>query len=114
MRQLIAVFAAAAIVCVAMVTSPVRNASAEGTTPPPPPQPSATPAPSAAPAPTPKPADCGACATCVAGCGPAYFACTSKCVGQPDMAGCVAKCPSVQQCATACPCSGCSLPGMPH
>lgn len=115
MRHIIAALATALVVCVAMVSPPLGSAAADGTPPPPPPPPAPSPSPTPAPTPAPSaPSNCAACAQCVAGCGPTYLACTGKCVGQPDMQGCIAKCPTVPQCIQACPCSGCSIPGMPH
>ena len=110
MRHVLALFAAA-FVAVAALSSPSRDALADG---------GALQAPAPAPAPTPappKPADCAACIQCVGACGAAYAACTQKCVSLPDVAAqqaCVAGCPAVTACAQACPCGGCgSIPGMP-
>jgi len=115
MRHLLAIFVAATVVCVAMVSPPVRSAAADGSSPP---APAPTPAPTPAP---PRPADCAACLQCVGACTSAYADCTRKCFAQPDLPSqqaCVALCPSVAQCAQSCPCSGCvgmpGLPSLPH
>jgi hypothetical protein len=115
MRHLLFVFSLAFVGSVAMVSSPVRTASADGATPP---APAPAPAPAPTPAPPPPKADCATCIQCVAACGTAYADCTRKCFSLPDFASqqaCVTQCPAVTACAQACPCSGCgSVPGLPH
>jgi hypothetical protein len=107
MRNLFAVIAVAVVGSI-VVSQPARVASAQPPTPPPAPSP---------PPPPPK-SDCATCIQCVAACGTAYADCTRKCLGQPDIPSqqaCVAQCPTVVQCAQACPCSGCgNIPGLPH
>jgi hypothetical protein len=105
MKRLFSVVAVAFVICIAMVSPPVRNAAAaDGGT-------------SDAGA-APGPSDCATCIQCMAGCTTAYAECTRKCLGQPDFKSqqaCQAQCPTVITCAQACPCSGCAnVPGLPH
>lgn len=109
MRNLLAVAVVMFVATLALVSPPVTTASADQPAPPPPPP---------APSPAPPPPNCATCIQCVAACAPAYAECTRKCFAQPDFASqqaCVAQCPTVVQCAQACPCSGCAnVPGLPH
>ena len=110
MRNVIAIVAVGVIGCIALASPPVRTARAQQ----PPPAP-APPAPS--PAPAPAPPSCATCLQCVGACGTAYADCTRKCFAQPDFASqqaCTAQCPTVIACVAACPCAGCSVPGLPH
>jgi len=107
MRNLFVLFAVALLGSVVVVSPPVRVAQADPPAPPP-----------APPPPAPAPPNCATCIQCVAACGTAYADCTRKCFAQPDIASqqaCVAQCPTVVQCAQACPCSGCTnIPGLPN
>jgi hypothetical protein len=108
MRNLFAVVAVAFVGSI-VLSQPLKYAAAD--------QPAQPPAPPPAPPPPPK-VDCASCIQCVGACGTAYADCTRKCFAQPDFPSqqaCVAACPTVVQCAQACPCSGCAnIPGLPH
>ncbi len=105
MKSLFSVLAATLVVCIALVSPPVKRATAaDGGA-------SDTGA-------APQPSDCAACVQCVANCTSAYAECTRKCLGQPDFKSqqaCLASCPTILTCAQACPCSGCAnIPGLPR
>ncbi len=104
MRKRGSVIAAVFVLCLAVMSRPVKKAAADG---------GASDAGAA-----PGPSDCVACIQCVAGCTTAYADCTRKCLGQPDFKtqqSCQAQCPTVLACAQACPCGGCTnVPGLPH
>jgi hypothetical protein len=111
MRSLFSVATVAFLACFALASPPIKSAAAAAAGPPAP-----APSPAPSPSPSPGPADCATCAKCVGACGTQYAECQRKCFAQPDLPSqqaCGAQCPSVVECAKNCPCSGCTVPGLP-
>ena len=109
MRSVVSVVTVAFLACLSVASPPVKIAAAADAGAP-------APAPTPPPTPSPGPSDCATCARCVAACGARYAECQRKCLQQPDLPSqqaCGAQCPSIVDCAKNCPCSGCTIPGLP-
>ncbi len=118
MKNLLSLSTILFVACILVASPPERLAhaadagGAPAPAPPPPPPPGPAPAPSPAPG-----GDCSACFQCFASCTTTYGDCQRKCFAQPDIKSqqaCAQACQGPIECAKNCPCSGCTVPGLPH